>query len=360
MTPFRRNPDPRSSVGKDEPHTEKDPTMGTSTSHPESTRLEAFAAGDLASHEARGVEVHLADCARCRAEVEGWATLFAELGELPPAAPSPDFAARVMAQVEIRPPLARRLADQAWGAARGLRARLLPAPRRDSGAPDPGTRHLTPAGMQDYADGLLAARTRHRVEAHLATCRSCREETRSWTALVGSLQTLPRLAPPEGFADRVMAQVQVEAVARVSAHLATRPSAPVRLLQAAGRLLPSTRRGWIVAGGVAMAPTLGVIAAVSAVVLNPLVTLSDLLTFLRWQTLDLVRGAGAALAARLADTPILLRLAEGVAALVEAPPAALGGAVFLVVALLATASLVVYRNLIAPSLTGETHAQRTS
>ena len=118
--------------------------------------------------------------------------------------------------------------------------------------------------------------------------------------------------------------------------------------------------GDIVAGGVAMAPTLGVIAAVSAVVLNPLVTLSDLLTFLRWQALELVQGAGAALAARLADTPVLLRLAEGVAALVEAPPAALGGAVFLVVALLATASLVVYRNLIAPSLTGETHAQRTS
>jgi anti-sigma factor RsiW len=373
----RRNPGDRESVGKRDPHDEDRTAMAFPNGHPESTRLEAKAAGELVPEEARLVDAHLATCARCRSEVEGWALLFSELGELSTPAPSPDFAARVMAQVELRPPLGHRIADRFYGALRslrGLRARPAPSTVAHGGAtegprrldPLPGVRHLTPAGIQDYLDGLLAARVRHRVEGHVATCGPCRREVQGWKLLVTGLETLPPVAPPAGFADRVMAQVQVAAVARVAQAEAAgkRGSLGARLgarvVEGAGRLLPSTRRGWLVAGGAAIAPAAGVVAAFAAVLLHPLLTFGDLFTFLRWRTFDVVGGLGSAMAAWAVESPIVFRLVEAATALAQASPAALGGAATLAVVLLGTATLVVYRNLIAPSLTGEAHVQRTS
>ncbi len=371
-----RNPGDPESVGMGEPRNEERTAMAFPNGHPESARLEAKAAGELAPDEARLVEAHLASCARCRSEVEGWELLFSELDGLPAPGPSPDFAARVMAQVEIRPPLAHRLADRFYGTLRSLRTlRARPAPASATGEgvpgprglePLPGVRHLTPSGIQDYLDGLLAARVRHRVEAHVATCGACRTEVEGWKVLVTGLEALAPVAPPAGFADRVMARVQVAAVARVTqaqsarerASLGTRLAA--RVAEGAGRLLPSTRRGWLVAGGVAIAPAAGVVAAIAAVVLHPLLTFGDLFTFFRWRALDAVGGVGAAAMSRLVESPIVHTLVEALSALVQASPAALGGAATLAVVLLGTATLVVYRNLIAPSLTGEAHAQRTS
>jgi anti-sigma factor RsiW len=343
--------------------------MAFHAEHPESTRLEARAAGDLAPSEAQAVDAHLEGCARCRSEFEAWELLFGELGHLPRPTPSPDFAARVMARVEVRAPFRHRAADAVFGTLRSLR--LLPGARggasREPSAhpvpqlePRPGVRHLTPAGIQDYLDGLLATRTGHRVEAHLATCRSCRREMEGWQTLVTELQHLPRLSPPVGFADRVMDRVEVAAVAQVTRTEASRPGLATRIWGHLGRLVPSSRGGRVVASGLALAPAVGVVAAVSAVLLHPLVSFVDLVTFLRWQLLDAASGFSAAAFARVAESTFGQGLVDSAAAAAQASPTALAGVAFLAAFLVGTATFVVYRNLIAPSLRGENHVQPTS
>jgi anti-sigma factor RsiW len=359
-TPNRRNPDPLSSVGKGEPEHEERTAMAFPTGHPESARLEARAAGELAPDEARLLDAHLVGCARCRAELEGWELLLAELGSLPAHAPTPGFAARVMEQVEVRPPLVRRLADRGYGILRSLG--LLPG--RGSRAAVPGlasgVRHLTSGGLQDYLDGLLAPTVTARVESHLVACSSCRQELDAWTGLVARIESLPPLAPMAGFSDRVMVQVQVAAVARVANHVRTRGSLAARTLAAAGRLLPSTRKGWALAGGVAIAPAIGLVAAAAAVVLHPFVSVSDLVTFLGWQAMDTAGAAGSWLTSTFLESALAYPLFEAARALVSASPAALAGGFTLGAALVATAGLVLYRNVIGPSLTGDTHVQSTS
>jgi anti-sigma factor RsiW len=371
-----RNPEGHLPVGGGEPEPERT-DMSSPDFHPASERLEARAAGELAPDEARALDAHLQVCARCRSEVEGWTLLLGELRDLPARAPAPDFVARVMAQVDVdrvrqgaqRPPLAsrlvERLGDPVFGIVRRLRQpHRHPADRRSDGTSRLGgpSRHLTPAGIQDYLEGALAAHVRSRVDAHLATCTACSGEVAQWSEVFLQLEALPALAPREGFRDRVMAQVQVEAVAIAAARQPLTPwqRASEGLARLARRLLPTTRRGWILAGGLAAAPTLGVVAVVASVVLNPLVSFPDLLTFFRWRALDAVGSLGSGLLSLLTENPLTFALLELLAGAAQASPLALGGAFALTAALVGTATLVVYRNLIAPSLTGETHVQPTS
>lgn len=351
--------------------------MSTPDLHPDSERLEARAAGELAPNEARALDAHLRVCARCRAEVEGWSLLLGELRELPDQAPAPDFAARVMARIDVerirkgaeRPPLLARLTeslgDPVFGVVRRLRPpRRLPAEPRADGTSRQiaAPRHLTPTGIQDYVEGTLAARTRSRVDAHLATCTACSTEVGSWSRFFHLIEGLPTLAPRDDFADRVMARVQVGAVAKaVSFQQRTaRQRASQGLAWMADRLLPTSRRGWILAGGLTAAPTLGVVAVVASVVLNPLVSFLDLFTFLRWQTVAAVGNLGRGLFTVLTENPVAYTLFELFTGVAQASPLALGGAFALAAALVGTATLVVYRNLFAPSNTGETHVQLTS
>jgi anti-sigma factor RsiW len=378
-----RNPDRRRNVGRGEPEPERTP-MSSLHSHPDSERLEARAAGELAPEEARALDAHLEVCGRCRAEVEGWTLLLAELDALPQQAPRADFAARVMAQVDvervrqgaIRPSLATRLVeglgDPVFGALRRLRRHRRaeagsPAP---AGAPAHGAhagsagsiRHLTPAGIQDYLEGALAARIRTRVDAHLALCPDCSGEVESWSLLFRDIEALPELSPSAGFADRVMDRVQVQAVAAVTARqqvpLTTRVGQ--RVARGFERIRPRTRRGWFMAGSLAAAPSLGVVAVVASILLSPLLSFPDLLIFFRWRAFDAVGSLGGRVLATLTETPVLYATWEALSGLSQASPFALLAAFAFATALVATATFVVYRNLIAPSLMGETHAQPTS
>jgi hypothetical protein len=71
------------------------------TKHPTTERLEAFVEGTLGRADLGAVESHVSGCARCRAEVEEWRSLFTALAGLPQFDPSPGFAARVMAGVRV-------------------------------------------------------------------------------------------------------------------------------------------------------------------------------------------------------------------------------------------------------------------
>jgi anti-sigma factor RsiW len=368
-----RNPDRRPNVGQDEPEPERTP-MSSLHFHPDSERLEARAAGELAPEEARALDAHLEVCGRCRAEMEGWTLVLAELDALPERAPTPDFAARVMAQVDVervrqgavRPSLATRLAeglgDPVFGALRRLRRHR----RAETGTPAPGSpgsiRHLTPGGIQDYLEGALAARIRTRVDAHLAFCPDCSGEVESWSSLFRTIEALPELSPSAEFADRVMDRVQVQAVAAVTARQQTPLTSRVgqRVARGLDRIRPRTRRGWLMAGSLAAAPTFGVVAAVAAIVLSPLLSFPDLLIFFQWRAFDAFGSLAGSASATLAETPVLYATWEALSGLSQASPLALLAAFTFGAVLVATATFVVYRNLIAPSLMGETHAQPTS
>ena len=63
--------------------------------------LEQLAEGTLPAAEAALARAHLEACGRCFAELEGYQSLFAMLGQLPRFAPSPVFADAVMARVRV-------------------------------------------------------------------------------------------------------------------------------------------------------------------------------------------------------------------------------------------------------------------
>lgn len=65
--------------------------------------------------------------------------------------------------------------------------------------------HMTPEEVQLWAEGLLPAA---RVP-HLADCQACLQVAERERTFVVELARLPRLAPREGFADRVLARVQI-------------------------------------------------------------------------------------------------------------------------------------------------------
>jgi hypothetical protein len=71
--------------------------------------------------------------------------------------------------------------------------------------------------LSEYVDGTLAERERARVDAHLATCQTCREEVALARAAVPALASLPEAPVPLGVTGRVVE------VARTDAWSAGRP-----------------------------------------------------------------------------------------------------------------------------------------
>jgi hypothetical protein len=65
--------------------------------------------------------------------------------------------------------------------------------------------HLTTEEIELWAEGLLGAAR----ALHLADCSLCRDEAERERRVLLQIASLPRLAPREGFADRVMAHVRV-------------------------------------------------------------------------------------------------------------------------------------------------------
>ena len=65
--------------------------------------------------------------------------------------------------------------------------------------------HLTAEEIELWAEGLLGAAG----ALHLAECSLCREEAERERRIVLQLAQLPRHAPSESFAERVMSQVKI-------------------------------------------------------------------------------------------------------------------------------------------------------
>jgi len=244
--------------------------------------VQALLEGELSVSERARVEEHLAACARCAAEVDGWRTFFEGLQDLPTLAPREGFTERVLDGIDVTAPqpLAAR-----------VRARLLALVGTRDGHPEDGR-------LQDLTEGVLPARQAARVRSHLDACPTCTSQADSWRIVMDRLGGLDRLAPSEGFAERVMARVRVP----TPAPAVQRVPEWRRALAWAGRLVPRSRKAWAALSGVAVTPaaTLGLL--LWTVFTHPALTPGALLSFAWWKASELASLGWGALASRAMES----------------------------------------------------------
>jgi len=106
--------------------------------------------------------------------------------------------------------------------------------------------------LADYVDGTLAPSRTARIDEHLRTCATCREEVRLAKAAREALAATPSPAPPIGLADAAIAEAQKVAAAR-----ARDGSAPRDL--ASHRPRPHTPRWLAIAGAAAVVALIALI-----------------------------------------------------------------------------------------------------
>jgi anti-sigma factor RsiW len=291
--------------------------------HSSAEEFQALLEGELPEGERSRLEEHVARCARCAAELEGWQALFQALAEVPPLAPSAVFADRVLAGVARPEP-------------RSLAARV----RAVLGLPDTAA-HPTGDCLQDFVEGLLPARRAAQVRTHLGTCPACAADTVAWQATFSHLGTLERLDPAEGFAERVMAGV------RIPAPVPGRVPEWSRALAWVGGLIPRTRRAWAALSGVAVTPAVTLGLVLWTLASHPTLTPGALASFMEWKVSAMVAGAWEAFAARTLQSPGLFEVYSFLGSLAWSPAAMAGALVALSVGSVA-ATWVLYRNLFTP------------
>ena len=143
--------------------------------------------------------------------------------------------------------------------------------------------HLTEAAVDQLADGLLAGEELERAEAHVHECAVCAANLEASRALFDALSTLPRFAPSSGFADLVMANIQ----------LTPRASPVFAWIR---HWTPATRRGWTLLVAALLAPMLPLMALTAWVVSSPVVTAPAVVQWSMVQARGFAGNAGATLA----------------------------------------------------------------
>lgn len=272
--------------------------------HPSEDALQAFLDGGVPSRERRRIEEHLASCARCAEELATWRNLFEDLDALPLHRPNADFDARVMAGVRVPEelPWAARLKVGLSG--------MLPFGRPE---------HLEADVLQDFAEGVLTARQAARARTHLEGCAACAAEARSWSTVMARLSELERLAPAEGFAERVMTRLRVRPAREATA--ASRPTSRpwTRALAVARRLVPRTRRAWAAIAGAAVTPAVTFGLVLWAVFSHPTLTPQALVSFAFWQLSDLAIASWTAFVSGGVEVARIVGLDGLVSAMMDAP-----------------------------------------
>lgn len=282
-------------------------------------RIQDYLDGALTPSEERAFEARIAASPELRDEVEGWRALYGRLDALPRIAPSPAFADRVLRQLPARGSLGDRVRRWFGGG--------VPGAARGEQAEHPGADRL-----QDYAEGILALPLAARVEAHLGDCPRCRVSVAAFREVVGALESLPRLEPSPGFAERVMAALPAGQAGTLGA-AAPRPARSAAasawgwLAAAARKLVPSTRRGWSVAAVAASLPVALVTAAVGYLMTHPLLTPGHLVSFALWRTADRWAALQATVSGWLMESVAAFRAASLVEAVLGSPGVVAGGAV---------------------------------
>ena len=90
--------------------------------------------------------------------------------------------------------------------------------------------HLTDTQLNEYLDNALNAPSRNSVEAHLRSCRSCRERLHQLQAVFGALAELSDAMPSRDFSPAVMAHLPASRVPAFTPALAAQLGAVVGAL----------------------------------------------------------------------------------------------------------------------------------
>jgi anti-sigma factor RsiW len=209
--------------------------------------------------------------------------------------------------------------------------------------------------LEAFVEGLLDGGDRVVVESHLLGCPECRSAVEEWTALFTALSGLPQFEPAPGFAERVMAGVQLagRAQARSPGRAWDWQAAQAAVSAAAGRagaslnrLIPQTTPGWAMAAALLSLPIVFAAAAMGWLVSRSYITPQSLWLFASNQAVAGVRSAGETAVATALQTDIAAWLVGQSATLLET--AGFTGVGVLIAAAGATTVLsiwVLYRNL---------------
>lgn len=292
--------------------------------HLDAERMQALLDGDLPDREAAAVHAEIAECTRCRAEFEGWQTLFGELGDLELHAPSADFEARVLENLPA--PRRQRLLAGIFG-------------RSDDRA------HATSEELQEHLDGRMAARASARLEEHLGQCAPCRTEMDGLHQVVTRLDGLTAFEPSPGFGEAVMARLRIQQMAQVALAPTSRRDRIVAWLRAR---MPSTGRSWGAVLGLGTVPAVTAALALQAVFSHDLVTLRNLVSFVGFKLSGVVDALAGAVEGVVADSTLLSRFWDVVQA-IGASPTMTAGTVALAFGSCLAALWVLYRNFIVPN-----------
>ena len=191
--------------------------------------------------------------------------------------------------------------------------------------------------LQAYVDNQVDAADRAVLESHLLGCALCKGEVEEWRSLFAMLSTMPQVAPSRGFANRVMAHIELpdpwyaRLPARVAAQLRT--------------FVPKTTRGWTVATACLALPIVGFAALAAWLMSKPYITAQGLVSF----TYEKVQGTFEALASgtvsSVLQSDVALFAARGLDAVTSAGVGAAGALIFAVSMATALSAWVLYQNL---------------
>ena len=162
---------------------------------------------------------------------------------------------------------------------------------------------------------------------------------------MGAFSPLGHFSPSPGFSERVMAHVLMPAPVPVRSK-AWR-SLPRRALAWTRSLLPETRHGWAVAGGIASAPTITMAALIYMVFSRPLLTPGNLISYLFFKASTISDTLLAFVSGLVSQNATLGRWVSFLEPVAQSPLLlGLGGLGFSLLS--AVALWVLYRNLLVP------------
>lgn len=153
----------------------------------------------------------------------------------------------------------------------------------ERGAVPESLAHLTESAVEQFADGLLTGEEYSKAETHVGGCDLCAARVEASRALIDALSTLPRFAPSPGFADQVMANIQV----------APRASPIFAWIR---HWAPETRRGWTLLVAALLAPMLPLLGIAAWVASSPVVTAPSVVQWVVLQGRAVAANAGSTLA----------------------------------------------------------------
>lgn len=205
--------------------------------------------------------------------------------------------------------------------------------------------HPAPDQLEAYVEGSLGAADRAVLESHLTTCARCASEVEEWRAIFAALSSLPRLEPTPGFADRVMAGVQI------------RLSWMDRVVALLRKLVPTTTMGWVVVTLLLALPVIATGGATAWLLSRPWITSQGLWLFLRERAVDGVYSLAGRAGLALLESDTAVRVVEWTRTILENTGTREIGAIAAICAtLIVVSAWVLYQNLFRTSTRGKPHA----